>query len=93
MKPKYQLAQIAKKEEKYDVALKWLKQIIEDHPSDALVAKEISECEKLEKEKMEKMKDEVVGQLKNLGNMFLGKFGLSTDNFKMTQNPDGSYGM
>jgi hypothetical protein len=29
------------------------------------------------------MKDEVVGNLKNLGNSVLGYFGMSVDNFKM----------
>ena len=28
------------------------------------------------------MKDEVMGGMKNLGNMFLGNFGMSLDNFK-----------
>jgi len=39
------------------------------------------------------MKDEVVGGLKSLGNMFLGNFGMSVDNFKMEQNADGTYNM
>jgi len=47
--------------------------------------------EVLHKEKFEKMKNEVLGNLKNLGNMVLGKFGMSLDNFKMQQNPDGTY--
>ena len=51
----------------------------------------IPELERLQKEKMEKMKDEVVGNLKTLGNSMLGYFGMSVDNFKMQQNPDGTY--
>ena len=46
--------------------------------------------EKLQAERMEKMKDEVLGGLKSLGNMFLGNFGMSLDNFKMNQNADGT---
>ena len=37
------------------------------------------------------MKDEVMDGMKNLGNMFLGNFGMSMDNFKTNQNPDGTY--
>ena len=44
------------------------------------------------KKKAEEEVAKMWGQLKDLGNMFLGKFGLSTDNFKMVQDPKtGSY--
>lgn len=42
---------------------------------------------KLHEEKMTKLKDEALGKLKQLGNTILGNFGLSLDNFKMTQDP------
>ncbi|GAA6056880.1 hypothetical protein JCM3770_005126 [Rhodotorula araucariae] len=40
-----------------------------------------------------KEKEEVVDKLKDLGNMVLGKFGLSTDNFKLQEQPGGGYGI
>jgi hypothetical protein len=43
--------------------------------------------EKLQEEKMSKLKDEALGKLKDLGNSILGNFGMSLDNFKMTQDP------
>lgn len=43
-------------------------------------------------ERQEKMKAEMLEKLKGFGNTILGKFGLSTDNFQMVQDPNtGSY--
>jgi hypothetical protein len=37
-------------------------------------------------------KEELLSQLKSIGNKILGKFGLSTENFKMQRDPNsGSY--
>jgi hypothetical protein len=44
--------------------------------------------EKIHEEKMNKLKDEALGKLKDLGNSILGNFGMSLDNFKMTQDPN-----
>ncbi|KZO96002.1 TPR-like protein [Calocera viscosa TUFC12733] len=41
----------------------------------------------------QKEKDEMMSKLKDLGNTFLGRFGLSTDNFKFEPDGKGGYGM
>ncbi|CAI5724911.1 unnamed protein product [Peronospora destructor] len=48
--------------------------------------------QKIVHERQEKMKAEMMDKLKGFGNTILGKFGLSTDNFQMVQDPTtGSY--
>ena len=38
-------------------------------------------------ERNEKLKQEMLGKLKDVGNKILGKFGMSVDNFKMVKDP------
>lgn len=91
VKPRGLRMKILKDEEEYEQALEDAKKIEELEPLYPGIHKQVIELEKLHKEKFEKMKTEVLGNLKGLGNMFLGKFGMSLDNFKMNQNQDGTY--
>ena len=52
----------------------------------------IHRLQKIEDARMEKMKEETMGKLKDLGNSILGNFGMSLDNFKAEKDPNtGSY--
>ncbi|CAK0786989.1 hypothetical protein CVIRNUC_010205 [Coccomyxa viridis] len=61
-------------------------------PGNASAGKALQRLTPIVNERREKMKDEMLGQLKDLGNTVLGKFGLSLDNFKAEKDPStGSY--
>ena len=71
------------KEEEYEAALADAKKIKELDAKFPEIDKWCKDLEKLHQAKFEKMKDEVLGNLKSMGNSLLGKFGMSLDNFKM----------
>jgi hypothetical protein len=53
----------------------------------------IARLEPKAKQAAEREKDEMISKLKGLGDSILGNFGLSTNNFKFTQQPGGGYSM
>jgi tetratricopeptide (TPR) repeat protein len=85
--------------EKYDEALSDMKRVIELDPSfprgqetmSVLLSPLLSHLsrarlQRKHDQKLEEMKTEALGKLKELGNSFLGNFGMSLDNFKMEQD-------
>lgn len=80
--------------DKLDEALKDYQSVLELDPkcAEALVAS--NELKVEINERNEKLKTEMMSKLKDLGNLVLRPFGLSTDNFKMTQNDQtGGYSL
>lgn len=78
--------------DKMEDALEDAKSALKAAPSFTKAAIEIRRLEIAVKKKHEKMKEEVFGKLKDLGNSILGNFGMSMDNFKAVQDPKtGSY--
>ena len=75
-----------------DDALKDFQSVLELDPRHVEANKAIRRLPGKIEERNEKMKAEMFDNLKKLGNMCLNPFGLSTDNFKMEQDPNtGSY--
>lgn len=78
--------------EHFEEALADLKKILEIDPSNDQARKAIRRLEPLAAEKREKMKEEMIAKLKEMGNSVLGRFGMSVDNFKTVKDPNtGSY--
>ncbi|XP_076941202.1 uncharacterized protein LOC143610680 [Bidens hawaiensis] len=78
--------------ENYDEAIADMKKILELDPSNNQCRRTIFRLEPLAIEKREKMKEEMLGKLKDMGNSILGRFGMSVDNFKAVKDPNtGSY--
>ncbi|XP_045188844.2 tetratricopeptide repeat protein 1-like [Mercenaria mercenaria] len=92
MKALMRRAELYEKTEKLDEALADYQKILELDPSQHTAR---AACVKLPdqiKERNEKLKEEMMGKLKDLGNMVLRPFGLSTNNFQMKQDPtSGGY--
>ncbi|KAF7147223.1 hypothetical protein RHSIM_Rhsim03G0261300 [Rhododendron simsii] len=78
--------------EHFEEAIADLKKVLELDQSDVQVRRTIQRLEPLAAEKREKMKQEMIDKLKDMGNSVLGRFGMSIDNFKAVQDPNtGSY--
>eukprot|EP00262_Sarcandra_glabra_P004580 TRINITY_DN1568_c0_g1_i1.p1 TRINITY_DN1568_c0_g1~~TRINITY_DN1568_c0_g1_i1.p1 ORF type:complete len:256 (-),score=63.08 TRINITY_DN1568_c0_g1_i1:601-1368(-) len=78
--------------EHFEEAIADMKKIIELDPSNDQARRTIRLLEPLAAEKREKMKEEMIGKLKDMGNSLLGRFGMSVDNFKAVKDPNtGSY--
>jgi len=74
-----------------DEALKDYQTVLTMEPRHVAANKAVRSLPAKIEERNEKMKAEMIDNLKKLGNMVLNPFGLSTDNFKMEQNESGSY--
>ncbi|XP_015121044.1 tetratricopeptide repeat protein 1 [Diachasma alloeum] len=85
-------AQLYEQEDKLDEALADFKKILELDPQNTEANHAVRRLPPLIDERNEKLKQEMLGKLKDLGNMILRPFGLSTENFKMEQDPSsGGY--
>lgn len=84
----FRRAQSYEHTEKLDESLADYKKILELDPSHAEARKATIRLPPLIEEKNEKLKTEMLGKLKDLGNMILKPFGLSTENFQLEQDPE-----
>jgi len=78
--------------EHLDESLADYKRIVELDPNNTIAKHAIFELTAEIEARNEKLKLEMMGKLKDLGNLCLKPFGLSTENFQLNQNPDtGGY--
>jgi len=87
-------AELYQETEKLDEALEDFKRVIELDPSNQDARRALIILPQKIEERNEKMKEEMMQNLKKLGNMVLNPFGMSTDNFNMVQDPStGGYNL
>ncbi|XP_053610824.1 tetratricopeptide repeat protein 1 [Plodia interpunctella] len=84
----YRRAQSYEASDKLDESLADFKKMLELDPSHKEALKAITRLPPLIEAKNEKLKTEMLGKLKDLGNMLLRPFGLSTDNFQLEQDAE-----
>ncbi|KAL4231322.1 cytochrome c oxidase subunit 1 [Mactra antiquata] len=92
MKALMRRAELYEKTDKLDEALNDYQKIVELDPSQHSARAACMRLPDVIKERNEKLKEEMMGKLKDLGNMVLRPFGLSTNNFQLNQDPNsGGY--
>lgn len=80
------------KTERTEEALRDAKAAQEIDPRNMDIRKHVKRLQKIEDARLEKLKEETMGKLKDLGNSILGNFGMSLDNFNAQKDPNtGSY--
>ncbi|XP_007948108.1 tetratricopeptide repeat protein 1 [Orycteropus afer afer] len=85
-------AELYEKTDKLDEALEDYKSVLEKDPSVHQAREACMRLPKQIEERNEKLKEEMLGKLKDLGNLVLRPFGLSTENFQIKQDSStGSY--
>ncbi|XP_068600108.1 tetratricopeptide repeat protein 1 [Brachionichthys hirsutus] len=85
-------AELYEQTEKLDEALEDYKKVLERDPNQASARQACVRLPPQIQERNEKLKDEMLSKLKDLGNMVLRPFGLSTENFHVNQDANtGSY--
>ncbi|KAF2901757.1 hypothetical protein ILUMI_04435 [Ignelater luminosus] len=85
-------AKLYEETDKLDESLEDYKKVLEFDPGNPDALKATTRLPPLITERNEKLKTEMFGKLKDIGNMFLKPFGLSTDNFQLNQDPNsGGY--
>ncbi|XP_033332746.2 tetratricopeptide repeat domain 1 [Megalopta genalis] len=80
--------QLYKETDKLDDALREYKQLNSLHPENAEWENEVRQLTQLVEERNAKLKAEMLGKLKDFGNMVLKPFGLSTNNFELQKDPN-----
>ncbi|KOC70399.1 Tetratricopeptide repeat protein 1 [Habropoda laboriosa] len=84
--------QLYEESEKLDESLEDFKKVLTFDPSHKDANNAVRRLPALIEERNEKLKTEMIGKLKDLGNMVLKPFGLSMNNFELENNPDsGGY--
>ncbi|KAK8383931.1 hypothetical protein O3P69_015994 [Scylla paramamosain] len=85
-------ATLSQETDQLDDALRDFKRVLELQPSNQQAQEAVRRLPDMITERNEKLKEEMMGKLKDLGNMFLRPFGLSTSNFELKQDPNsGGY--
>jgi tetratricopeptide (TPR) repeat protein len=88
----YRRCQALEKLSRIDESLVDAKRVQELDPAFPQIDASVKRLQKAHDTKMEELKGEAMGKLKELGNSILGNFGMSVDQFKFEQDPTtGSY--